>query len=133
MYSTGTYWNGNVYLGSVFSNLRSFQLTNGQLTQTSVSKTIFPGNGQSGRGPIPVISANGGVQGIIWAVEYGLDHNIVMHAYDAANLQNELYNTRQNAARDDLAFGGVFVVPTVINGKVYVVSNNKLNVYGLLK
>jgi hypothetical protein len=133
MYGTATYWNGNVYLGSVFSNLRAFSLTNGQLTQTSVSKTVFPGNGQFGRGPIPVVSANGGVQGIVWAVEWGLNQNIVMHAYDATNLANELYNTNQNAGRDALGFGAVFVVPTVINGKVYVVAANQLNVYGLLK
>jgi hypothetical protein len=103
------------------------------MTQTALSKTVFPGNGQIGRGPIPVVSANGNVQGIVWAVEYGLDHNIIMHAYDASNIANELYNTRQNAARDELGFGGVFVVPTVINGKVYVVTSNRLNVFGLLK
>jgi outer membrane protein assembly factor BamB len=133
MYGTATYWNGNVYIGSVFSSLRAFSLTNGKLTQTSLSKTVFQGNGQLGRGPIPVVSANGAVQGIIWAVEWGLDHNLVMHAYDASNLANELYNTNQNAGRDALGFGGVFAVPTVINGRVYVVANNQLNVYGLLK
>jgi hypothetical protein len=133
MYGTGTYWNGNVYLGSVFSNLRAFQLANGQLTQTSGSKTVFQGNGQLGRGPIPVVSANGSVQGIVWAVEVGLDHNNTMHAYDANNLANELYNSNQNAARDGLGFSGVFVVPTVINGKVFVVAGDQLSVYGLLK
>jgi hypothetical protein len=133
MYGTATYWNGNVYIGSVFSNLRAFSLTKGQLTQTSVSKTIFQGNGQFGRGPIPVVSANGTVQGIVWAVEWGLNQNIVMHAYDATNLANELYNTNQNSGRDALGFGAVFAVPTVINGKVYVVAANQLNVYGLLK
>ncbi|MCU1284521.1 MAG: pyrrolo-quinoline quinone [Acidobacteriales bacterium] len=133
MYGTGTYWNGNIYLGSVFSNLRQFSLTTGKMAQTAVSKTVFQGNGQSGRGPIPVVSANGSVQGIVWTVEYGLDHNITLHAYDASNIANEIYNSRQNAGRDDMGFGGVFAVPTVINGKVYVVSNNKLNVYGLLK
>ncbi|MCU1310917.1 MAG: pyrrolo-quinoline quinone [Candidatus Angelobacter sp.] len=133
MYGSGAYWNGNVYLGSVFSNLRAFSLTNGQLTQTSASKTVFQGNGQLGRGPIPVVSANGGVQGIVWAVEWVLgSQNIIMHAYDATNLANELYNTNQNAGRDALGFGAVFVVPTVINGRVYVVAANHLNVYGLL-
>src|SRR5882762_3338366 len=63
MYGSGSYWNGNVYLGSVFSNLRAFSLATGQLVQSSVSKTVFPGNGQQGRGPIPVVSANGAVQG----------------------------------------------------------------------
>ena len=132
MYGTGTYWNGNVYLASVYSGLRQFSLISGQMTQTNITKTVFQGNGQQGRGVIPVISANGATNGIAWVVEYGLDHNITMHAYDATNVANELYNTRQNAGRDDLGFGGVFVVPTVINGKVYVISSSYLNVYTTL-
>ncbi len=132
MYGSGTFWNNTVYLGSVFSGVRSFALTNGKLTQTDITKTIMQGNGQQGRGVIPVISANGATNGILWFVEYGLDHNIILHAYNAADLSNELYNTNQNTSRDQLGFGGVFVVPTVYNGKVYVISSNSLNVYGLL-
>src|SRR5438105_10703211 len=133
MYGTGTYWNGNVYLGSVYSGLRQFRLADGKLTQTAITKTVMPGSGQQGRGVVPVISANGATQGIAWIVEYGLDHNIIMHAYDANNVATELYNTNQNSSRDALGFGGVFVVPTIINGKVFVVSSNVLNVYGILK
>ena len=131
IYGTPSYWNGFVYIGSVMSNLRAFQLTNGQLTQTSVSTTVFQGNGQQGRGPIPVVSANGTTQGIVWTVEYTLSNTIILHAYDATNLANELYNTEQNAARDSLGRGAVFGVPTVIDGRVYVVAVDHLNVYGL--
>jgi hypothetical protein len=113
------------------SNWRAFQLTNGQLTQTSVSTTVFQGNGQQGRGPIPVVSANGTTQGIVWTVEYTLSNTIILHAYDATNLANELYNTEQNAARDSLGRGAVFGIPTVIDGRVYVVAVDHLNVYGL--
>lgn len=133
MYGTGTFWNNTVYLGSVFSGVRSFKLDNAKLSQIDMTSTIMQGNGQQGRGVIPVISANGNAQGILWFVEYGLDHNIIMHAYDATDLSREIYNTNQNATRDALGFGGVFVVPTVINGKVFVISSNNLNVYGILK
>ncbi len=133
IYGTPTYWNGYVYIGSVGSNLRAFHLTNGQLTQTSVSNTVFQGNGQQGRGPIPVVSANGASQGIVWTVEYLLNNTETLHAYDATNLAHELYNTQQNAARDSLGAGAVFAVPTVIDGRVYVVAVNQLNVYGLLQ
>ena len=132
IYGTPTYWNGFVYIGSVGSNLRAFQLTNGQLTQTSVSSTIFQRNGQQGRGPIPVLSANGSTQGIVWTVEYTLNNTETLHAYDATNLAHELYNTQQNAARDALGRAAVFAVPTVIDGHVYVVAVDQLNVYGLL-
>ena len=132
MYGSGTYWNGHVYLGSVYSGVRSFNLANGKLTQIDMTKTIMQGSGQQGRGVIPVISANGATNGILWFVEYGLDHNIILHAYNASDLSNEIYNTNQNSSRDALGFGGVFVVPTVYNGKVYVISSNNLNVYGVL-
>jgi len=132
MYGTGTFWHGTVYLGSVFSGLRAFSLSNAHLTPTSMTQTVMPGNGQQRRGVIPLISTNGNTQGIVWIVQYGLDHSIIMHAYDATNLQTELYNTNQNATRDGMSFGGVFVVPTILNGKVFVVSSNILNVYGLL-
>lgn len=132
IYGTAAYWNGFVYIGSVFSNLRAFQLTNGQLTQTSVSPTVFQGNGQQGRGPIPVVSANGTTQAIVWTLEYITGNHATLHAYDATNLATELYNTQQNAARDGLARGAVFAVPTVVDGRVYVMGVDQLNVYGLL-
>jgi hypothetical protein len=77
-------------------------------------------------------AANGGTQGILWFVEFRLDHSIVLHAYDAANLSHELFNSNQNAERDALGNGAVFIVPTIINGKAYVTSGSAVNVYGLL-
>ena len=97
IYGTPSYWNGFVYMGAVGSNLRAYQLTNGQLTQTSASTTVFQRDGQKGRGPIPVVSANGATDGIVWTVEYTLSNTEILHAYDGTNLANELYNTQQNA------------------------------------
>ena len=71
------------------------------------------------------------MEGIVWTVEYTLSNTITLHAYDATNLANELYNTQQNAARDALGRGAVFGVPTVIDGHVYVAAIDQLNVYGL--
>ncbi len=133
IYGTPTLWNNTVYMGSVFSGVRAFSLANAHLTQTGITNATIQGNGQQGRGVIPVITANGSTQGILWFVEFRLDHTIVLHAYDAANLSHELYNSNQNAGRDALGNGAVFVVPTIINGKVYVTSGGgTLNVYGIL-
>jgi len=57
----------------------------------------------------------------------------VLHAYDANNLAKELYNSNQAAnGRDHFGMGNKFIVPTVVNGKVYVGTTNGVGVFGLL-
>jgi hypothetical protein len=88
-------------------------------------------------GPTPTISSYGtggtGVNGIVWAVQtdqYAALGPAILHAFDATNLSNELYNS---SMRDENPSGSAvkFVVPVVANGKVYVGSSNGLTVYGL--
>src|SRR5205085_6765727 len=57
----------------------------------------------------------------------------VLHAYDATNVANELWNSYQNQPRDDFGYYAKFNPPTIANGKVYVPTfSNTLVVYGLL-
>ncbi len=56
----------------------------------------------------------------------------MLHAYDATNIANELYNSNQNEARDNPGGAVKFTVPTVANGKVYIPANQELSVFGLL-
>src|SRR5262249_14365184 len=55
----------------------------------------------------------------------------VLHAYDALNLSNELYNSAQTSLRDQLTGAVKFTVPTVSNGHVFVGSQYSLSVFGL--
>ena len=56
----------------------------------------------------------------------------VLHAYDAANVARELYNSEQNSSRDRAGVGLRFNVPTVADGRVYVGAKGELDVYGLV-
>ena len=79
------------------------------------------------------MSANGSEDGIVWLVERipnGV--NAVLHAYDAADVSRELYNSDQSGSRDTFGVGVKFSVPTVVNGKVYVGSVSKLSIFGLV-
>ena len=55
-----------------------------------------------------------------------------LRAYDASNLSIELYNSDQAGTRDRLDVAAKFSIPLVINGRVYVASEGKLTIFGLL-
>jgi hypothetical protein len=58
----------------------------------------------------------------------------VLHAYDAANLAHELYNSNQAAGnRDHFGTGNKFITPTVADGKVFVGTTSGVAVFGLLR
>jgi phosphatidylethanolamine-binding protein (PEBP) family uncharacterized protein len=123
IYGPPAFWNGNVYLGAGNNPINQYTLSStDQLSLATHTPTVY-----GTRGAIPTISSNGNTAGIVWAAE----NTSAMHAYDAANISNELYNTTQNSARDAAA-GNKFPSITVINGKVYVPQRNAVTVYGLL-
>jgi hypothetical protein len=58
----------------------------------------------------------------------------VLHAYEAANLAHELYNSAQAAGgRDQLGPGNKFITPTIADGKVFVGTQSGVAEFGLLK
>jgi len=128
MWAMPAYFNGNVYFGPQLGSLKQFTFSQAKLSTTAASVTSvsyeFPGT-------IPSISANGTSNGIVWAVEHAKPS--ILHAYDATNLANELYNSSQAGNnRDRLGNASHFGVPTIMNGKVYVGTTTNVAVYGLL-
>jgi hypothetical protein len=130
VYSTPAYFNGVLYYGADGDTLKAFPLTNAKLatTPSSHSSVTFPHPG-----PTPSISANGTQNGIVWALESNLGSAGVLHAYDPANLAHELYNSTQAAnGRDSFGNGNKFITPVIVNGKVYIGTQNGVAVFGLL-
>lgn len=158
-WSSSAYWSGQnasgenvafVYsagTGTTPSNgdyLKMFSVgSNGLLSTTpyAQSSSTFPA------GATPSTSSNGATNGIVWAIErpeaIGVQPGIgaaVLYAYDAANTTNGtmnlLYSSTQalqgGVYRDRGGCANKFQVPTVANGKVYVATQNELDVYGLL-
>ncbi len=127
VYSSPAWFNGTLYYGSQGNPLQAYPFTNGKFqahTSQSAANFEFPGT-------TPSISANGTSNGIVWAEENS--GTAVLHAYNANNLSTELYNSNQaSGGRDNFGTGNGFIVPTVVNGKVYVGTTNGVGVFGLL-
>ena len=128
-WATAAYFKGNIYYGPVGNHLLQFQFSNARLSTSPISKSAaqfaYPGT-------TPSVSANGSKNGIVWAIEHS-DPYDVLHAYDAANLATELYNSNQASnKRDQFGTASHFGTPLVVNGKVYVGTSNNVTAFGLL-
>ncbi len=131
-FGTPAYFNYQLYYMGKGGVMKAFAITNGFITPTasSTSPTSFGGYGIT-----PCISANGTSNGIVWVIQTDGSSpsdagSAVLHAYNATNLAQELYNSSQNSARDNPGGGVKYTVPIVANGKVYVGAQFALSVYG---
>jgi len=132
-WSSATYWNNNVYFSGRNDLLSQYTLSKGMLSTTPV----FQAPVKFSSGSTPATSANGSTNGILWALEHtpkvkGHFRPGTLHAYNASNVSQELYNSAQAGNRDVQGPAIPFAIPTVMNGKVYVGTETELDVYGLL-
>ena len=131
IYSAPAYWNGHVFYLATGDYLSDFPLAGGQLGKPKLGAKRF-GN----PGATPAVSSNGTRNGIVWLIETkawnGADRPAVLHAYDAADVERELYNSEMNSARDRAGKTLRFTIPTVAGGRVYVDAKGEVDVYGLL-
>ncbi len=155
IFATSAFWNGNLYLAGVGGPLKqySFNATTGLFGTSSVHSS---GHSFGFPGATPSVTSTGAASnGIVWALDnssYCTEQApscgaATLHAFDATNVNTELWNSSLAAASRDKAGNPVkFTVPTIANGKVYIGTrgNNtggtastttipgELDVYGLL-
>lgn len=126
IWSVPAYFNNHVYYGPVSHHLMAFAVSSAKL---STSTSAESSNSFSYPGTSPSVSANGTSNGIVWAVDNG---GATLYAYDASTL-TQLYNSNQAANnRDHFGSGNKFITPTIVNGKVFVGTQNSVAVFGLL-
>lgn len=144
-WSNPAYWKGtgaaNLYTNGVIAEgqrgdyLKMHRVSQGLISKspTAQSETIFPA------GSTPSVSSNGASDGILWTIKrpWGLGVQLgtkpaILYAYDATNVSTMLYNSAQVVARDQGGCAEKFQVPTIANGKLYMSTQNELDVFGLI-
>ena len=127
-WSMPAYFFNTVYYGGVSDHIKAYPIVNGKLAASPSSQTsktfTYPG-------ATPSISANFSQNGILWAVEN--TSPAVLHAYNARDLTQELYNSNQQGSRDQFGNGNKFITPMIANGRVYVGTPTGVAVFGLLQ
>lgn len=129
VWSMPAYFKSAVYFGAVGDSLKAFAIVNAKLVAQPASKTgakfAYPGT-------TPSISSNDDSNGIVWAVESRGSDAGILHAYDASNLANELYNSNQAGERDNFS-DNKYITPMIANGKVFIGTPTGVMVFGLLQ
>ncbi len=127
-WSMPAYFFNTIFFGGVSDHIKAYPIVNGKLATSPSSQTsktfTYPG-------ATPSISANFSQNGILWAVENSSP--AVLHAYNARDLTQELYNSNQQGSRDQFGNGNKFITPMIANGRVYVGTPTGVAVFGLLQ
>ena len=127
IFATPAFWQNTLYLGPLNDHVKAYPFDTLSGKFSTSPSSVAPGT-FGFPGSTPSISSQGSSNGIVWAIQRS--GSAVLHAYDATNLANELWNSSNNSA--DQAGGAVkFTVPTIANGKVYVGASSEISVYGL--
>jgi hypothetical protein len=118
-------WNGVVYFVGRNDVMKAFSLQNGMMS----TAPIFKGNTVFFVSDAVISSNPSGNNGILWVSQSDLG---IIHAFNPYDLRTEYYNTGMAGTRDVPDPITRFMVPTVVNGKVYVGTKGALDIYGLL-
>ncbi len=125
-WSTPAYFNRTIYFVGNGDHVKAFSISNAVVNPTPISQSLstigFPGAS-------PLITANRTNDAIAWVLQSSAP-SAILHAYNATNLAQELYNSSQNSARDNPGPFVKFGFPAAANGKIYVPTVNGLSVFG---
>lgn len=134
IFSTPSFWNGSVFYHTADDVVKAYYWypSTGLLSNSPVSQgTITYG----GHGANTAVSANSTSDAIVWDIDttnYPTGGPAILHAYNAVNLAQELYDSSQQGNRDTAGPAIKFVVPTIADGHVYIGTATEVDVYGLL-
>ena len=145
MHCQAAYYKGSsqefIYLWSENDPLRAIPFNRVSNLLDPQSQVVVSGGGPTGQsGAVLSVSSNGAKDGtgILWA-SYAFsgdaEHTVspgILRAFDANDVTKELWNSRQNVARDGVGNYAKFSSPTIANGHVYLPTfSNRVVVYGL--
>jgi outer membrane protein assembly factor BamB len=132
-----------LYVWGQRDKAKVYKFTGERLAETPAMMREVPNEGHPGA--MLSLSANGGKDGILWAAIHATGDSWhesrpgILHAYDADDIQHELWNSLEIPARDDCGEYSKMAPPTIANGRVYLASFGEENVgtgqfcvYGLL-
>lgn len=120
-FATPSIWKQNVYFAASHDVMKMFTLSTvtGMLSATPTKKGSFTYNWP---GANPVISSNGNNNGVVWTVDLATK---ALRANDANDITKVLYiNANFGPAIN-------WMVPTVINGHVYIGMKDKIIAYSM--
>lgn len=139
IWSVGAFWNDYYYIAGAEEPLAAYRLDPSTAKLSLAATASAPSGGFRWPGSAPAVSASGSTNGVVWAIDNSRYCTngapgcgpAVLHAYNASNVGQELWNSSQSGA-DQAGYAIKFVVPTVANGKVYVATrgNNTGGSYG---
>lgn len=136
-YTTGAFWNQDLYSGANNSPLRKYKLGATTCTPAPVCQTAAASSEANFiYGPVPVISSNGNTTdtAVVWVINgHGWPNEnqapnpkpAVLYAFDAEHVDQpdiipQLWNSSQCPTRDRAGNATKFAVPTVANGRVFM-------------
>lgn len=145
MHCQPTYYRGGaqefIYVWPENNPLRAIPFDRGGNLLDRQTELVFSAGGPTGHsGAMLAVSSDGSRDGtaILWA-SYAFsgdaEHDVspgILRAFDANDITRELWNNRQNFARDGAGQYAKFASPTIANGHVYLPTfSNQVVVYGL--